>query len=56
MGKETNTIQSRREFFKSAVAKALPVLGAIALMSSPIIAKAGEKGDFRMQYLLLTTL
>lgn len=30
-------IQSRREFFKSAAKKALPILGAIALMNVPIL-------------------
>lgn len=40
---ENEELQSRREFFKQAAKKALPVLGAIALMSSPIIAQAAEK-------------
>ncbi len=40
--KQNEELQSRREFFKQAAKKALPVLGAIALMSSPIIAKAAE--------------
>ena len=31
---KTEEIQSRREFFKSAAKKALPILGAIALTSS----------------------
>jgi CXXX repeat radical SAM target protein len=41
--KQNEELQSRREFFKQAAKKALPVLGAIALMSSPIIAQAAEK-------------
>lgn len=41
--KQNEELQSRREFFKQAAKKTLPVLGAIALMSSPIIAKAAEK-------------
>lgn len=32
--------QSRREFFKEAARKALPILGAIALANAPIITKA----------------
>lgn len=33
----TTKIQSRREFFKSAAKKALPILGAIVLMSVPTL-------------------
>lgn len=33
-------IQSRREFFKEAAKKGLPIIGAVALMSNPMIAKA----------------
>lgn len=40
---ENEELQSRREFFKEAAKKALPLLGAIALASSPIVAKAAEK-------------
>lgn len=41
--KEQNEeLQSRREFFKEAAKKALPIIGAIALASSPIIAKAAN--------------
>lgn len=41
--KERNEeIQSRREFFKNAGKKALPILGAVALMNIPTIAKAVE--------------
>ena len=32
-------IQGRREFFKEATRKAIPIIGAVALMSNPIIAK-----------------
>ena len=41
--KQNEELQSRREFFKEAARKALPVIGAIALASSPIIANATEK-------------
>jgi len=40
--KQNEELQSRREFFKEAAKKALPVIGAIALASSPIIAQAAE--------------
>lgn len=40
---ENEELQSRREFFKEAAKKALPVIGAIALVSSPIIAQAAIK-------------
>ncbi len=42
--KQKKEIQSRREFFKSATKKALPILGAIALMSIPNITKAAITG------------
>ena len=35
--------QSRREFFKEAARKALPILGAVVLISNPVIAKTVEK-------------
>ena len=35
-------VQSRREFFKSAAKKALPILGAIALTQLPFVAKSHE--------------
>ena len=38
-------IQSRREFFKEAAKKALPVIGAIALTGSPVVVKALESHD-----------
>ena len=37
---QTEGLQSRREFFKEAAKKALPVIGTIALTSSPIVAQA----------------
>ena len=39
---ENNNLKSRREFFKEAARKALPIIGAVALMSNPVIAKAVE--------------
>ena len=36
-------IQSRREFFKNAAKKALPIIGAVALMNNPVIAQAVNK-------------
>ena len=36
-------IQSRREFFKQAAKKALPILGAVVLTSTPILSAASEK-------------
>lgn len=43
--KEKNLdLQSRREFFKKTVKKTLPVIGAIVLTSSPILAHAEQRG------------
>lgn len=39
---ENNETQNRRQFFKEAAKKALPIIGAVALMSNPVIAKAVE--------------
>ena len=39
---ENKNLQGRREFFKEAAKKALPILGAVALMSNPVIARAVE--------------
>ncbi|MBR2771105.1 MAG: Cys-Xaa-Xaa-Xaa repeat radical SAM target protein [Bacteroidales bacterium] len=39
---KNNETQNRREFFKEAARKALPILGAVALMSNPLIAKVLE--------------
>ena len=41
-GNKKEEIQSRREFFKSAAKKALPILGAIALTQLPFVAKSHE--------------
>lgn len=35
-------IQNRREFFKAAATRVLPLIGAVALISNPVIAKAVE--------------
>ena len=40
--KKNEELQSRREFFKKAAKGALPILGAIVLASSPVLAKAAE--------------
>lgn len=41
-GNKKEEIQSRREFFKNAAKKALPILGAIALTQLPFVAKSHE--------------
>lgn len=41
--KKNEELQNRREFFKNAAKKALPILGAIALAGAPIISQAAEK-------------
>ena len=33
-----NNFQGRREFFKEAAKKALPILGVVGLMNNPVIA------------------
>ena len=38
--KNNEELQSRREFFKNAAKGALPILGAIMLANSPIIARS----------------
>lgn len=43
MQQKEKDLQGRREFFKEAARKALPILGAVALMSNPVIAKAVER-------------
>ena len=43
MGNNNNEIQNRRDFFKEAAKKALPIIGAVAFLSNPVIAKAIEK-------------
>ena len=39
---ENKNLQGRREFFKEAAKKALPIIGAVTLMSNPVIARAVE--------------
>ena len=41
-------LQSRREFFKEAARKALPVLGAIALAGSPLVVNADKCKSCKM--------
>lgn len=43
-------IQSRREFFKNAAKSVLPILGAVALLGNPIVAKAVEKEEMGCDY------
>lgn len=43
--KKNEEVQSRREFFKQAAKKALPVIGAMILVSSPVISQASEKSN-----------
>ncbi len=54
MKKETNKneeIQSRREFFKKAAKSVLPIVGAMALTSVPILGKAkSEKAPTGCNY------
>lgn len=40
---DSKELQSRRDFFKSAVQKALPVLGAIAVSQVPLVGNARER-------------
>ncbi len=40
--KKNSETQNRRQFFKEAARKALPIIGAAALMSNPVFAKAVE--------------
>lgn len=46
--KKTEELQSRREFFKQAAKKALPIIGAIALANVPLLSHAAEKVDSPM--------
>lgn len=41
---------SRREFFKNAAKKVLPILGAIVLSGSPVLSKAAEKNPMDCDY------
>lgn len=43
MKEENKKLEGRREFFKEAAKRVLPIIGAVALMSNPVIAKAVEK-------------
>ena len=40
--KQSEEIQSRRDFFKKAAKGALPILGAVLLANTPAIVKAAE--------------
>ena len=48
--KENEELQSRREFFKEAAKKTLPIVGAVILASSPIIANATEAEPMGCNY------
>ena len=41
--KKNEELQNRREFFKNAAKKALPIIGAIALANTPVLAHAMEE-------------
>ncbi|MBR1785064.1 MAG: hypothetical protein IJ760_06485 [Bacteroidales bacterium] len=43
--KENEELQSRRQFFKEAAKKVLPVVGAIALANMPIVANAATVSE-----------
>ena len=43
-------LQNRREFFKEAAKKTLPILGVVALLSNPVIAKAVENESLGCNY------
>ena len=43
--KQTEELQSRREFFKKAAKAALPVVGAVVMASLPHIAQAAEQSN-----------
>lgn len=46
MGKDKNEeLQSRRDFFKNAAKKALPILGAVAIASTPLKVIASSSTD-----------
>ena len=42
LNKKNEELQSRREFFKKAARSALPILGAIALATTPQLGQAAE--------------
>ena len=41
--KKNEELQNRREFFKNKKKKALPIIGAIALSNTPVLAHAMEE-------------
>lgn len=43
MENKSKELQNRREFFKEAARKALPILGVVTLMSNPIISNAMQQ-------------
>lgn len=43
MKKKNEELQSRRDFFKKAAKKTLPILGALVLASMPTVVKASEE-------------
>ena len=47
---KNDEILSRRGFFKDAAKKALPILGAVALASMPIMTKAAETSTTGCNY------
>lgn len=47
---ENKQNQTRREFFKEAAKKALPIIGAVALLSNPVIAKAMDNEPMGCRY------
>ena len=47
---ENKNLQGRREFFKEVAKKALPILGAVTLISNPVIAKAIESESSDCKY------
>ena len=48
--KQNEELQSRRDFFKGAAKKVLPIIGIAALMSNPVIAKAMKDEPMGCQY------
>ena len=48
--KKTEELQSRREFFKQAAKKVLPIIGAIALANVPLLSHAAEKANTDCNY------
>ena len=48
--KQSEEIQSRRDFFKKAAKSALPILGAVLLANAPTIVKAAEPEPMGCNY------